>query len=128
MEAAPEYAIDDPAEFTEDESVMLEYLSTYLDPCEEEFGDDLAFEVLEFLATDAFDLESRRLHPVPRADLIEAFAAPGDPMPVPVAEMDAALAFLAERGLVELADEEVRVPQRFAPKAEGLGTDDTLDE
>ena len=107
---------------------MFDYLTNYLDPFEEEFGGDFAFEVLESLATGAYERESRSVRPVQRAELIKAFTAEDVDPPATAEEIDAALAFLAERGLVELAGEEVRVPERFAPKAEGPEADDTLGE
>ena len=69
-------------------------------------------------ADAAFDAYNRSLRPVSKKELFREFMLPADlpddqDNPLPARDADAALAFLVERGLVEVAGDTITVPARF---------------
>jgi hypothetical protein len=81
--------------------------------------------MLDLIADTAFDAYNRSLRPVSKEELFREFMLPADlpddqDNPLPARDADAALAFLVEQGLVEVAGDTITVPARFWTEESGL--------
>jgi hypothetical protein len=101
-----------------------EFFSNYTGPFHQAFPDHHAGYMLDLIADLAFDDKGGgSLQPASKAAVFQEFTLPDeqdDPAGPPPVEhtmesAEAALAFLVEQGMVEVADDVLTVPARFWP-------------
>ena len=94
------------------------FVDGYTRPFHEKYGDSAAGgagDMLDLIEEGAFVATgSGRLQPVSKAAVFREFMAPLDlEDEIPARDAEAALAFLVEQGMVEVAGDTITVPARF---------------